>query len=134
MLIDDFKILNDIFKEEIIIPKTKEEFVNSFIERIGDAECKRALKQYGKNFNVHDFHDTMGRFIRNEYKLWYDDSADLKKDVWNKMSDEIKEYYKKYWLNFGEIYEGRTSHADDISHELLIAVWQEIARRYENEI
>ncbi len=71
-------------------------------------------------------HHGFGTHVRNTLKLWQDESADLRQDIWNHLTPERQDFYRKWWLGKGD-HEGRTMHADDASHSILDAVLQHIA-------
>ncbi len=115
------------------IPSTVEQFVNEFIECAGEEQCRAAIKKYGKNFDVSNFHHGLGQNIRNDFSLWYDDSGDLKADLWDKIGALTRRKYNKHWAECAETkdqYQGRNMHGDDASHELLRYLWAEMVRRF----
>lgn len=80
-------------------------------------------KEYIRNHTKQEIHGVThhfyGRGIRNEFGLWHDESADLREDIWNSLSEEKKQFYHDWW--HGD-YQGRTMHADDASAEILDAL------------
>lgn len=68
-------------------------------------------------------HHGFGTYVRNELQLWHPPAADLREDIWNSLTEEKRDYYAKWWK--GD-YQGRTMHADDASHTLMIAAVRKI--------
>lgn len=112
------------------IPKTVDEFIEKCFEWLGEEECKKALTKLGKEFDVSELHFSLGMDIRNKFLLWTEESAELKKDVWNKIDKQKQKFYIDYWSQYNEKHVGSQMHPDDCSYELLNFLWQEIVKRY----
>jgi hypothetical protein len=71
-------------------------------------------------------HYTIGQGIRNTFKLWTPEAAELRKSTWDATPDVRKGWYDRWWEEAKLVHRGETMHPDDVSNELIIAVLEKI--------
>lgn len=110
-------------------PKTLDEAVNLIISGIDPIELEKT-RELTKTMDLDEMagrvHHTLGMFFRNKLHLWYpEQSGDLLQSIWDSLTPEKQDYYRRWWAGKGD-YQGRTMHADDASHTLLVATLKRI--------
>jgi hypothetical protein len=109
--------------------KTMDETVRFIVDSI-DPEERRRTRELTLTMDIERMatvvHHTLGWFLRNKLLLWDESSADLRESIWDGIGPERRKRYDDYWHALGHVFRGRTMHADDASHELLVATLKRI--------
>ena len=107
-------------------PKTFDEAVQWVIDLIKPddlAEIRTLLKTRSAEDVAGMSHHGFGTYVRNHMHLWEESTADLRQSVWNTLTPEKQKFYRDWWKG---AHQGRTMHADDASHTLLVAALKKI--------
>jgi hypothetical protein len=110
-------------------PRTFEEAVNRVLEMVDVHDHFLDLIDRGEATDtiLAKSHHGLGTWLRNQWGLWVEDSASLREDIWNHLTPDQQQFYRRWWN--GQ-HEGRTMHADDASDRVLAEVVERIRKRF----
>ena len=112
---------------------TLQEVVDHLLEQAPEEMLRKVIKE---NPDADAFtathHDGYGTGLRNYLNLYQEDSADLKQDIWDNLTDKEKDSFNNHWRQVApdEDYTGRNMHADDASSIIMARVWEAAKEKY----
>ncbi len=111
------------------IPKTMEDAVRWIVKGISSEEREKVRQELatpkGADRLHAGLHHTYGMYLRNTLQLWHPPSAELRKDIWEKIGPERRSFYDAHWSKYGDqLHQAENMHADDASSELIDAAFE----------